>query len=110
MSSPDALIKQALMTVCKNVSRLYYKGKASTFITFQLVTGSEVHHTDDDNEGREYSYRFDIYSKKDYTELVHQSIAALKAVGFYGAYIDPEVYENDTGYYHIPVEIKYFSY
>ena len=34
---------------------------------------------------------------------------ALKAAGFYGITINAEVYEQDTGYYHVPVEIKYME-
>ena len=32
-----------------------------------------------------------------------------KAAGFYGITINAEVYEQDTGYYHVPVEIKYME-
>jgi hypothetical protein len=34
---------------------------------------------------------------------------ALKAAGFYGLVIDPEVYEQDTGFYHVPIEAKYYE-
>jgi len=34
---------------------------------------------------------------------------ALKAAGFYAITIDAETYEQDTGYYHVPVEIKYME-
>jgi len=33
----------------------------------------------------------------------------LKEAGFYGITVDPEVFENETGYYHVPVEIKYME-
>ena len=34
---------------------------------------------------------------------------ALKVAGFYAITIDAETYEQDTGYYHVPVEIKYME-
>ena len=50
-----------------------------------------------------------IYSKTDYFALLQRLKTALKAAGFYGITINAEVYEQDTGYYHVPVEIKYME-
>ena len=33
----------------------------------------------------------------------------MKEAGFYGITFDPEVFEESTGYYHIPVEFKYME-
>ena len=52
---------------------------------------------------------FNIYSKTDYFALLQRLKTALKAAGFYGITINAEVYEQDTGYYHVPVEIKYME-
>lgn len=105
----DSLLKQTLLTLGVPVERLKYGGKDKTFITYQLVVGREVHFADDENEAEEFTYRVDIYSKVDYISLLNSMKTALKAAGFFGLVIDPEVYENDTGYYHIPVEIKYLE-
>lgn len=105
----DSLLKTTLETVCPNVERLRFTGKAQTFITFQIVTSREVDHADDENGGTEYFYRFDLYSKTDYIALLRRAINALKSAGFYGISIDPEVFENDTGFYHVPVEIKFLE-
>lgn len=109
MIDMDALMKRALLSVCPNVERVHFTGQAESFITFQIVTSAEVDHADDENGGTEYLYRFDVYSKSDYLDLLRRAIVALKAVGFYGVSIDPEVYENDTGYYHLPVEIRFLE-
>ena len=45
----------------------------------------------------------------DYFALLQRLKTALKAAGFYGITINAEVYEQDTGYYHVPVEIKYME-
>lgn len=105
----DSLLQSTLKTVCDNVERLRFTGKAETFITFQIVTSTEAYHADDENGGTEYNYRFDIYSKSDYIALLRRAVKALREAGFYGVSIDPEVYESDTGYYHVPVEIKFME-
>ena len=64
---------------------------------------------DDETHGTEYTYRVDIYSKRDYIALLRRVKQALKAAGFYGLVIDPEVYERDTGFYHVPIEAKYYE-
>ena len=64
---------------------------------------------DDETHGTEYTYRVDIYSKRDYIALLRRAKQALKAAGFYGLVIDPEVYEKDTGFYHVPIEAKYYE-
>ena len=50
-----------------------------------------------------------VYSKTDYIDILQRLKTALKAAGFYAITIDAETYEQDTGYYHVPVEIKYME-
>ena len=96
---------QALKTVCPNVERLQFTGKADQFITFQILTGSEKGYAGDEPEGAEILCRFDVYARGDPTGLVGQAIEAARADGFYGVTVDPEVYETDTGFYHVPVTL-----
>ena len=105
----DSLLKATLETFGVPVSRLFYSGRAKTFFTYQLVVGKDGNYSDDENETTEYTYRIDLYSKEDYVSLLQRLKAALKAAGFYGITFDPEVYEQDTGYFHIPVEIKFME-
>lgn len=105
----DSVLKSALDTLGVPVERLRFKGKADTFITFQIVLGQETGYADDDSTGTEYTYRVDIFSKNDYIYLLRRTKQALKEAGFYGITVDPEVFENETGYYHVPVEIKYME-
>ncbi len=105
----DKLLKQTLEALGVPVARLKYDGKAKTFITYQLVVGRDTHFTDDDSEAEEFTYRVDIYSQSDYIALMRRTKTALKAAGFFGIVFDPEVFENKTGYFHIPVEIKYME-
>lgn len=105
----DSILKSTLDTLNVPVERLLYKGNASTFIIFQLVYSHETGFADDDSTGTEYTYRVDIFSKNDYISLLRRTIQALKEAGFYGITVDPEVFENETGYYHVPIEIKYME-
>ena len=83
----DALLKTTLEGLGYPVERLKYDGKAKTYITYQLVVGRDVH----------------------YIALMRSAKRALKEAGFYGITFDPEVFEENTGYYHVPVEIKYME-
>ena len=105
----DSLLKNTLDGLGVPVERLKYGGKADCFIVYQLVVGRETYFSDDENGATEYTYQAHIYSKTDFFDLLSRMIQAIKAAGFYGVTIDPEVYEQDTGYYHVPVEFKYME-
>ena len=94
----DRLLKSTLDTLCPNVAHLFFRGKAGTYITYQLVSPEEMAAADVETLGTEYSFRVDIHSKRDYIALLRRVKQALKAAGVYGLVIDPEVYEQDTGY------------
>lgn len=105
----DGLVKSTLLSLGAPVERLRYTGKASTFITFQLLLGREAGFADDDGTAYEHFYRADIFSKTDYIALLRRAERALKAAGFYGININPEAYEHDTGFYHVPIEFYYME-
>ena len=105
----DESLKTLLTTCCANTARLQYTGKASTFITYQMITVSDKFFSDDGNECVEHYYRIDLYSKSNYMTTLAAIKAALKAADWYNVEIDAEVYETDTGYYHVPIECKYME-
>ena len=109
MKNVDSLLKAELEKLGVPVERLKYGGKAACFIVYQLVVGRDVHFSDDENGAEEFTYRVDIYSRGDYIALMRSAKRALKEAGFYGITFDPEVFEENTGYYHVPVEIKYME-
>ena len=104
----DKLVKETLESLGVPVSRLLCKGNANTFITFQLVLGARTKFYDDECEGKEYVYRADIYSRSDYTQLLAKAETALETLECYEIKIDPEYFESDTGYYHVPITFKIF--
>lgn len=89
------------------VARLRYTGKANAFVTFQLVTGRDGAFSDDDSEAEEWVYRVDIYTRENFIPLLRRTKTALKSAGFYGIEVGPELYEPDTGYYHVPIDTTY---
>lgn len=105
----DGLVKSTLLSLGVPVERLRYTGKASVFITFQIVIGRETGFADDDGTAYEHFYRADIYSKADYVGLLRRAERALKAAGFYGITVNAEIYENDTGFYHIPIDFYFME-
>lgn len=105
----DTLVKTTLEKLGCPVERLKYDGKAKTFITYQIVVLQDKHFSDDESDADEFTYRADIYSRVDYIALMRSAKRALKEAGFYGITFDPEVFEESTGYYHIPVEFKYME-
>lgn len=100
----------ALKTLGFPVSRLVRKSKtpASTYFTYQLIVDAPRAFADDDNTATESTWRVDLYTKASYTTLLPRVIAALKAAEFYAVSVEAELYETDTGYYHVPIEAKYF--
>lgn len=103
----DAAIKNALGALGVPVDRLFFDGEAETFITYQLVTGTDAGFMDDESTRSDYLYRVDIYSKVDYMALLRRTKQELRAAGFYEITIDPEFYEKDTGFFHVPIEARY---
>jgi len=107
--SVDNLLKSTLLKLGVPVERLRFAGKVDTYITFQIINGNETAYADDDGEAYEHFYRADIYSKKNYLALLKQTKQILKAAGFYNISVNAEVYENDTGLYHVSLDFNYME-
>ena len=109
MVNVDSLLKSTLEGLGVPVERLQMQEEPERFITYRLLLAGGTQFADDENEAEEYTYRIDIYAKSDYIGLLINLKTALRAAGFYGTTVDPEMYERDTGYYHVPVETKYLT-
>lgn len=99
-------LNTALKGLGKPVSRLIYKGKAETYFTFQTVISQPSGYADDESTHTLHTFRVDLYTKKDFTALLSDTITALKQAGFTISSVDAEIYENDTGFYHVPITIN----
>lgn len=107
------LLKNTLKALGKPVYRLVYnpkdqKNKVSpeTYFTFQTVLSQPSGYADDNDTVTLYTFRIDLYTKLDFTQLLSSTLTALKQAGFTISTVDAEIYENDTGYYHVPITIK----
>lgn len=108
-TSVDALVKSTLLSLGIPVERLFYSSKAETYITFQYLYGHETAYADDDGTAYEHLYRADIFSKSDYISLLRRTLSALKSAEFYDITVGAEIYEKDTGFYHIPIDFNYME-
>ena len=105
----DSLLKTTLDSLGFPCERLLCSTQADTYLTFQLVTGQETGFADDDTDMTQYTYMVHIFSKSDYISLIRQLKKSLKAAGFFNILIGAEMYEQDTGYYHIPITVHYLE-
>lgn len=103
----------ALKSLRKPVYRLAYNPKAdrerckpSTYFTFQTVVSQPSGYADDDSTVTLHTLRVDILTKEDSSQLLADTLTALKKAGFAISTVDAEIYESDTGYYHVPITIK----
>lgn len=107
--SSDELVKSTLEKLGIPVERLRLKGKPDRFITFQRILSRDTDFSDNDAGAKEHLFRAHIYSKTDYINLLEQLEDELKSAEFYGISVKAEIYEDDTGYYHVPVEFHYME-
>lgn len=105
----EAAVKRALESVGIPCERLTYRGNAPAFAVYQLVIARERDYYDDESEGREHSFRIDIYSRSDYVSLLRRVWRALKECEFYEIGAEAETFEKDTRLYHIPMTAKYLE-
>lgn len=103
----DERLMEVLKALGLPVARLSYEGGADTFITYRVLNGSADAFADDAGNAEGWTYRIDVYSRRDYTEILRQLRAGLREAGFYNIQTGPEMYEKDTEYYHMPVEADY---
>lgn len=107
-------LKAALLSLGKSAYRLAYtppdndlkKKPPETYFTFQTVLSQPSEYADDDSTATLHTFRVDLYSKLDFTQLLSDTLTQLKRAGFSISTVDAEIYEYDTGYYHVPITIK----
>lgn len=83
--------------------------RPETYCTYQHVISTPTAYADDDNTAVESIWRVDLFTAKDYTDLLPRIVAALKGEEFYGVTIEIILYEQERGLYHVPFEMKYLE-
>jgi len=91
-------ILQALSPLEIPVAFQTYSGKADTYITFFSYLEKAELHADDEEETSGQYIQIDLWSKKDYTNLVKQVHKQMKEAGFIKLNFY-DLYEKDLGVY-----------
>ena len=84
------------------VSFLRYDGHATTYITYMETDKDNSYSGDDEILGYIDYYDLDIYSKKNYLDIVKELKKTFKNNGWtwQPGRDSQDLYEDDTGYYH----------
>lgn len=92
------------------VSFLRYEGHEDAYVTYQKIDSDYTLICDDELMLYVDFYDFDIYSKGNYTNIIRNIKEILKENGFIWqpARSSADMYEDDTGYYHITLNFAIF--
>ena len=98
----NEVIERAFNNFKVPVNFLYYDGKKTTYIIYQLSWTESRLSCDGDLRWYVDYYDFDIYSKSDYTELARNVRQIMKDEGFTWLpnKSSGDMYEPDTGFFH----------
>ncbi|WP_027628115.1 hypothetical protein [Ruminiclostridium cellobioparum] len=101
----NPLIEDALSNIGCPVSPIKYSGKSESYITYYTLLESDEIFADDIAIGAGTEATVDVYSKGNFKSLVKEVKKKLKQAGFSILPSGLELYEPETGYYHIVIEI-----
>jgi hypothetical protein len=108
------ILNKTLKSLGFPVKRIVYKLKKGeslpdTYITFQRIVSTPDGYADDESTFENHTFGVHLFTRGDFTELLKQAKAAVKAAGFTISSVDTEIYETDTGLYHVPMIIKWME-
>lgn len=101
-------IKEVIESAGLPAERGVYTGKKkpAAYCTFQrLNKGSALRADDKESNGREL-YRVTLFCKGNFEKRLELLTEKLTAAGFYNNGVDTEQYENETGYWLVPMTIE----
>lgn len=103
--SMNSEVINALAPINVPVDFQTYTGTATTYITFFFFDEMGVVFAEDDEVETNYYLQVDVWSKGNYSSIVDQVKANLKAIGYIrtNAFDD---YEKDTQIYHKSIRFK----
>ena len=85
------------------IAFLNYTGNSDIYLTYDTWFEKPENFYDDENHS-EFAYgTIDIFSKINFKDILESVKEKLKQYGFIWTDNGPETYEQDTGYYHVPV-------
>lgn len=82
-------------------AHLRYRGKSKSFVVWTIISNNPEVSGDDEEIYSVYQVDVDVYSDGDYTEILSAVKTLMKNNGYVWYEDSPEMYEEDTGLYHI---------
>jgi hypothetical protein len=82
---------------------MHYEGKAEKYLTYYTWAQRAEDFADNDNHAEVCFGTVDVWSAKNYKDIVEAVKQTLKANGFTWTDNGPEFFEPETGYYHVPI-------
>lgn len=101
-------IKEILEGVGVPVQRGIYtaRDRPEQYITYQRINTQPIAAADDDVVEEIEMWRVNIVSKCDFEGVLKKAKRALKEAGCYVNEIETEIYEEETGYWMVPITIE----
>lgn len=93
------------------VSFMRYEGHDEPYITYMAIDSDNSLSADDELVGYVLYYDFDVYSKGNYNKIIDQLKTILRQNGFVfqPSRTSPDLYEDDTRYYHKTLCFAHFK-
>ena len=84
------------------VAFMRYTGHLTTYITYMEHSINDTYYSDNELTNYMDYYDFDVYSKKNYIEIIKSMKDILEQNGFIWqpSMTSMDMYEDDTGYFH----------
>lgn len=88
------------------VSHLRYKGSSKTFVTWSMLGEKPSLSADDEQIFSVVSVDIDVFSNGNYSKLITEIKRRMKENGWVWVEDSPEMFEDDTGLYHITITFE----
>ena len=88
------------------IAFLNYTGNSDVYLTYYTWSLKPENFYDDENHSEIAYGTIDIFSKSNFKDILESVKIKLKENGFTWTDNGPETYEQDTGYYHVPVNFR----
>jgi hypothetical protein len=81
---------------------LFYKGDATTYVTYMQTYKDQSYSAEDMIAGYVELYDFDIYSVGNYLDIIEEILEIMQGAGwtYQPSRDSADMYETDTGYFH----------
>jgi hypothetical protein len=89
---------------------MHYDGKSAKYLTYYQWSETPTLFTDNSNQNEAAYGTIDVWSSGNYKNIVEATKETLKQNNFTWTDTASEMYESDTGYYHIPINFYINSF